>query len=509
MSSVELEPLLLYERRHKRRRGEVPYPLRHSSDLALLENWNTLFLQRCWKGPTLYPFKAAPAVVLDLGCGSGSWVMEAANQWPTSTIVGFDSEEIQPDLYVIDCHKDIARRVKWVHGNFLEGLPFSSELFDLVRIACLGLAVPEDEWQYLLEEVSRVMKRGGIVEIIEEDLIFPCAPYTRPRQRPPPISVDFRQSDSSPSSAISVRSRSSSTLPIADNWPNSAATDAYEPSLKKRPSLSPLAEVPPPLPPPQARASMWPSLRSTLSFESDDGTDSGHEFHPQDHSRLKAAWDSMLTNRFLTPNIINVLPFYLSSCFVDVQSHNPLQIPLPSNSTHSALRLSEERSSWFDPEHQFDLTPYSGRKSNETADSTHDRQSFPSASMHLAKTVKTIVACKEALWEEYRKLYSTELPPVTRTSRPNEALSQSSESSAREGFDRAWSNWENDMTDRIGLRDCIGLELHWTEPDGDRPEWRIWRDNTDMMRKKDPLVSNDLSPPLCRSLRGFVACKAR
>src|SRR5262245_49546362 len=33
----------------------------------------------------------------------------------------------------------------------------------------------------------------------------------------------------------------------------------------------------------------------------------------RDHSRLKACWDAMLSKRFLTSQVVNVLPLYLSS----------------------------------------------------------------------------------------------------------------------------------------------------------------------------------------------------
>ena len=36
--------------------------------------------------------------------------------------------------------------------------------------------------------------------------------------------------------------------------------------------------------------------------------------HPQDHTRLKTAWDEMLN--FLSPNILSVIPFYLTSTYV-------------------------------------------------------------------------------------------------------------------------------------------------------------------------------------------------
>jgi SAM-dependent methyltransferase len=176
--------------------------------IACRDTWNSMFLRKCCNGLTFHQFPIPPQVVLDLGCGTGYWVIEAAKHWrvccspsfisqglvtrhflQSSTIIGYDVENIQPcqaSLYALDRSRDLARRVKWVHGNLcvssanllvsplnsfgtrLDGLSFSSNYFDLVRISGLGLAIPEDEvniqyssfhhadgfffqWQYVLE----------------------------------------------------------------------------------------------------------------------------------------------------------------------------------------------------------------------------------------------------------------------------------------------------------------------------------------------------------------------
>lgn len=81
----------------------------------------------------------------------------------TSTIVGFDLHANQPRLSAFPHYRDIAPRIKWVHGNLyvillcqafvcdaclvvsLDGLPFPPSSFDFVRIVNIGLGVPEYE----------------------------------------------------------------------------------------------------------------------------------------------------------------------------------------------------------------------------------------------------------------------------------------------------------------------------------------------------------------------------
>jgi ubiquinone/menaquinone biosynthesis C-methylase UbiE len=82
----------------------------------------------------MHHFEKPPMTVLDLGCGSGFWAIEAAKQWTvststfysawpltrynqTSSIVGYDFQDIQPNLFSSKEHEDIAYRVRWVHGN--------------------------------------------------------------------------------------------------------------------------------------------------------------------------------------------------------------------------------------------------------------------------------------------------------------------------------------------------------------------------------------------------------
>ena len=158
---------------------------------------------------------------------------------------------------------------------------------------------------------------------------------------------------------------------------------------------------------------------------------------PRDHARLKAAWEAMLASRFLAPKLLAVLPFYLSSIFIDIQVQPPLKVQLPPNSgQQSTQRRSADSVS-------SDLS--SSGCSNSSGFSMESTRAFVSscATMHLARNVETVKGCKEAIWEEYEKLYSTDaMPAVTRTARPESAAAQSAKPSARETFELQWSSWE-------------------------------------------------------------------
>ena len=44
-------------------------------------------------------------------------------------------------------------------------LPFPDDSFDLVRLANLTLCIPRDRWEFVLQEVFRILIPGGRVEI--------------------------------------------------------------------------------------------------------------------------------------------------------------------------------------------------------------------------------------------------------------------------------------------------------------------------------------------------------
>ncbi|KIL67526.1 hypothetical protein M378DRAFT_260638 [Amanita muscaria Koide BX008] len=131
----------------RRRPGDSPYPLKFpSSDDINFDIWDHLFfVDRHCQRLTVHQFNSSPSTVLDLGCGTGFWAIQAAKQWPTASVTGYDMLPIQPDLNELDMHQDVADRIEWVHGNFLDGLPFRQGYFDFVRISKIGLGVPENE----------------------------------------------------------------------------------------------------------------------------------------------------------------------------------------------------------------------------------------------------------------------------------------------------------------------------------------------------------------------------
>ncbi|CAO3598319.1 unnamed protein product [Absidia cylindrospora] len=112
--------------------------------------------------PTITTSLAQEAKILDVGCGSSTWCLEMALDYPRAEIRGLDMADmfpttIRPQNVNFDLH------------NALEGLPYENNTFDLVHMRLLIAAWRLDEWAFVLKEIYRVLKPGGYVQLVESD----------------------------------------------------------------------------------------------------------------------------------------------------------------------------------------------------------------------------------------------------------------------------------------------------------------------------------------------------
>ncbi|KAF9016930.1 S-adenosyl-L-methionine-dependent methyltransferase [Hymenopellis radicata] len=96
---------------------------------------------------------------LDIGAGSGSWLLDAAKDFPESSFVGIDLAPIQPSL--------LPKNASWEIHDINQGLqPFYNK-FDAVHARLIGHGIPD--FAVLIDEISRVLKPGGVIDILEYD----------------------------------------------------------------------------------------------------------------------------------------------------------------------------------------------------------------------------------------------------------------------------------------------------------------------------------------------------
>jgi ubiquinone/menaquinone biosynthesis C-methylase UbiE len=98
--------------------------------------------------------------VLDIGCGPGWWSIDMARKYPKSQFIGIDiTANFRQD--------ETLQNVSYQVINAGTGLPFSDDAFDYVfqRFLVMGFSV--EQYRLVINEIMRVLKPGGTIEILE------------------------------------------------------------------------------------------------------------------------------------------------------------------------------------------------------------------------------------------------------------------------------------------------------------------------------------------------------
>ena len=108
-----------------------------------------------------------PSSILDVGAGTGRWAIEMAQAFPDANVVGLD---IKPPA--VDERAESGADVRppnylFTPGNLLEGLPFADGSFDYVHQRLLFTAIPHSRWPWVTNELARVTRPGGWVELVD------------------------------------------------------------------------------------------------------------------------------------------------------------------------------------------------------------------------------------------------------------------------------------------------------------------------------------------------------
>ncbi|RKP04668.1 S-adenosyl-L-methionine-dependent methyltransferase [Thamnocephalis sphaerospora] len=101
-----------------------------------------------------------PKRALDVGAGTGVWIMEMASDFPECEFSGVDIAPLQPTTV-------LPKNCEFKLANLLEGLPYPDSYFDYVRHCMLVAAIPKDHWLPYIEECARLCAPGGWIEMGE------------------------------------------------------------------------------------------------------------------------------------------------------------------------------------------------------------------------------------------------------------------------------------------------------------------------------------------------------
>jgi len=120
-----------------------------------------------------FPDTTAFRCILDVGCGTGGWLFQAAQTYPTMTrLVGVD---LNPKMIKYAREQVIAQqlsgRLDFYIMDALRMLEFPDTTFDLVNMRQGGSFLRTWDWPQILQEFLRVTHHKGTLRIVETDLV--------------------------------------------------------------------------------------------------------------------------------------------------------------------------------------------------------------------------------------------------------------------------------------------------------------------------------------------------
>jgi len=111
--------------------------------------------------------------VLDVGCGTGGWLIETAKMYPTiSLLIGVDvsSRMVQYARAQAEAEQ-VSDRVQFAVMDTLRMLEFPTNYFDLVNQRFALSYLRTWDWPKLLAEFQRVTTPGGVIRLTEGDIL--------------------------------------------------------------------------------------------------------------------------------------------------------------------------------------------------------------------------------------------------------------------------------------------------------------------------------------------------
>ena len=107
--------------------------------------------------------------ILDIGCGTGRWLIETAKTYPGITqLFGIDISGKMLDYARAQAEANqVSDRIEFIVMDALRMLEFPTHFFDLVNMRLASGWIRKWEWPKLLQEAQRVCKPGGVIRFTE------------------------------------------------------------------------------------------------------------------------------------------------------------------------------------------------------------------------------------------------------------------------------------------------------------------------------------------------------
>lgn len=110
--------------------------------------------------------------ILDVACGTGGWLIEAARTYPTlSQLIGVDVSAKMLEYARAQAEaQQVGERVEFRVMDALRMLEFPANSFDLVNQRLGQSYLRTWEWPNLLSEFQRVTRPGGVIRLVEGNI---------------------------------------------------------------------------------------------------------------------------------------------------------------------------------------------------------------------------------------------------------------------------------------------------------------------------------------------------
>lgn len=113
--------------------------------------------------------------VLDIGCGTGGWAIDAAQAYPNMSLAGMDVSKPMIEYARAQAEAlQLAPRVKFYVMDALLILEFPPDYFDLVNIRFGTSFMRIWDWPKLFSEMMRVSRPGGVIRVTEPEIFNQC-----------------------------------------------------------------------------------------------------------------------------------------------------------------------------------------------------------------------------------------------------------------------------------------------------------------------------------------------
>ncbi|CAG8447876.1 170_t:CDS:2 [Funneliformis caledonium] len=145
---------------------ELEYPLPNDINETIRLKMQYYVINYTWEGknylsPIDKQFKTGGLKVLDVGCGSGEWLLNMSNEHPNCTFVGIDISSIMLN------QESRPTNLGFIQCDALYGIPFPPNTFDFIYSANMFTERKEADWSFIIEDMVRCVKQGGWIELME------------------------------------------------------------------------------------------------------------------------------------------------------------------------------------------------------------------------------------------------------------------------------------------------------------------------------------------------------